>query len=517
MESRKLRFQRFLVSPCPISLVWVPWAFGLTGFVLSMLRERFLEGTSILTLLQAEQGLIGDWHPPIFTGTWKLLLALTGSPCGACNLLYVLQFSGLFVALFFLMLPRHPFWKNTDRYRKSWFAVLLLAVLLLCLGYCVLRHFTPEIAKDHLLSTSYLLGIAGLMNWPEKTLRRWLVGGLILCFFFYGTALRHNAVFTVLPLLMLFVWRTCPGKKFPSILFHAALLWGIMLGTIHYLHYGLLGAVRLYPLQERFYNDFFQLNCRTSTYVNPPDSFDNRLADLDEEVFRNLYVRNMLFTDFAFQKVAQQYPDRDFSFFQEFILILPTEEYARLSDKKTTIRQCRIEGNDQWKRFSREWKISESKPLRYKDVAEIRQSWHHDFALLRKAWIERIAMEPIEYPIMKTNIFLRFCRKGGFALFGIDATFFMIVLCMIVPVVFLSPNRLNDALFPAGTLALAGLFYLFPYWMFLVDFGWRYLLWFYCVALLAMASFVFHSEFLRSLVVSVVRHCEEKMIGDVKP
>ena len=117
---RPSKLCHFLTSPCPISLVWVPYVLCIGGFFMSLfLKSKTIDPDPFTQFCQSRIGIIGDWHPPLMAAVWGCLqsglTAITGvdAPARDARLIWylhsVLIWTGLFLCL------NSQFWKNQKR------------------------------------------------------------------------------------------------------------------------------------------------------------------------------------------------------------------------------------------------------------------------------------------------------------------------------------------------------------------------------------------------------------------
>jgi hypothetical protein len=172
----------------------------LVGNVLP-LYPGFMSFDSVMQLGQAlDPSTLADWHPPVMTALWWLLMALTGGSVGS---MLVAQLGLLWVGL--TLLAVYVFRRSGRR---------LLSLLPLLLG--VLPHVastSPVIWKDGQLAFALLGAVVLLLFVRRGVDRAWLrrpavaVAVLLLA---YAGAVRYNALPAIVPLLFLLTW---PGTR----------------------------------------------------------------------------------------------------------------------------------------------------------------------------------------------------------------------------------------------------------------------------------------------------------------
>ncbi|MDR0871314.1 MAG: hypothetical protein LBN39_11040, partial [Planctomycetaceae bacterium] len=75
---------RFLVSPCPISLWWLPWMLCIAGLMIDAVI-RFpgaIHGMVGISIKESLSGNYTDWHPSIFAFTFYVMRVLFYEPFG---------------------------------------------------------------------------------------------------------------------------------------------------------------------------------------------------------------------------------------------------------------------------------------------------------------------------------------------------------------------------------------------------------------------------------------------------
>jgi hypothetical protein len=139
---------------------------------------------------EALSGRYDDWHPPLLDWLWRQTLAIAPGPGPMLTLQLLLYWGG-----FALLSARAA---GDGRKRLAWalaaFAFLPLAVALL-----------GEVMKDAMMAAS-LVAATGLIAWR----RPWAEAGA-LALLLFAAALRFNALFAALPLLLALLprgWRS---------------------------------------------------------------------------------------------------------------------------------------------------------------------------------------------------------------------------------------------------------------------------------------------------------------------
>ncbi|MVA77611.1 hypothetical protein GC722_16535 [Auraticoccus sp. F435] len=182
-------------------LVLVPQAW----FVL---RLSYPGRANVDVAYQARQALgeipYTDWHPPVMSALWELLIETTGD----VGSLFVLQTGVLFGAVWLLSLVVH---RRTGRRRWTWWA-LLLPMTPWVLGQ------SAVLFKDTQMAVALLAGVALvlLVDHRRPVSLLLLVPALVLLV--YATDVRKNAVLALVPLAGLIGWtvlRTLRPRRRP--------------------------------------------------------------------------------------------------------------------------------------------------------------------------------------------------------------------------------------------------------------------------------------------------------------
>jgi len=510
---------RFLTSRCRISLVWIPYLFCVGGFLVNMFV--FFPGTTTISeVVQYTQSLNGrytDWHPPIIAATWRFLRMISRTLIGAeetgQNLFYFLQSLLIWGGLLIIFHSGKRFWRNmSESFPKTWWMVIVIGILLSMLWIDIVL-WSRYLSKDNVMIGCYFIATGCLFNMPVCSWKKWGMGLLALLCLFYGTMLRHNAIFAVLPMLFWLVWHFFPdrSKKTLPIILCGCFLWGSFLLLNQYISYHVLRSYRLYPLQECFYGDIFRMNALSGSgrYQNPINSFGNTFDDLTEEIFLRDYESVYPFQYLAFKHIRHTL--RPFYLMQESVEVVPDSEFSH-SDKN---------GEESFVRYDHVLKRLEPDyehvKLRILNENDVLQQYPKDYVLLRKAWFERIKAEPVAYFKIKIKQWLRYmtlsslrtvylCTGGlfnGLMMFTISA-----LLCLFT----FSSKRLQPNVMPFLMLSWSAVLIALPLLIFLPADEIRYLLWFFAAAFIALVNFCSHSEIFRKIVQTIQCRLEKKFL-----
>ena len=180
-------------SQSPILLI----AIAIIGFLISLVffYPGYRSPDSEWQLCQAlSQCDMDSWHPISMTVVWKVLLRVTGGFVPMMLILQLLMFwAG---ALLFSLWV----WQRTRKWQ--------LAILPLALGFLPnVLNIIGVIWKDVQMASALLLATGLVIN-TYNSKKTWLkIVGAVVSFMLlaYATSVRTNAIFAVLPLIVLFV------------------------------------------------------------------------------------------------------------------------------------------------------------------------------------------------------------------------------------------------------------------------------------------------------------------------
>jgi len=449
---------------------------------------------------QSETGLYGDWHPPVMAAMWKLFrngyCAVTGETVRGNGMMYSFHTLLVWAGILGVLVSAKSFWKRDENSQPSRLSVLVIVFLLSWMLFSDLLYRSRDISKDLGMMGAYLLATGFLFHWPTAVWKRILRSCLILLLLFYGTALRHNAVFALIPMLCWLSWHIVPKKHTIPILMSGMVLWIVMLGTIQWFNYRLLNTVPLYPLQERFYTDILQLNYRTNHFIAPPNTFGNDFSSLDESQFRQKFQPDIVFIQNAFKDVNAELPYFIW-FTQNQTVILSHEEFIQHQ-------------NDSF--FIDDFLGSEKVRMRIFDESAIRTTFPGDYQVLRHAWINRIMRDPVVYIKWKTMVFIKYCQKTSMSFWGLSiSTILMLTVCLAAVCTF-SQKRYDASVCPSLMLGWSAILYILPLWIVIPDDReMRYVYYFLAASLIAMVFFCSNSQLMRSLLQLVTSSWETKL------
>jgi hypothetical protein len=354
-----------------------------------------------------------------------------------------------------------------------------------------------RLGKDTGFLGSYLIVTGCLLHIPAaRKTNIWIFYAVAAAFLFYGTALRHNAIFAAVPFLCWFVWLIVPRKKLLIILPLGFVLWFGLLAGINYVNYGLIKSVHLYPLQELCYLDIFHLNAQTSRYVSPPNGFGNDFSELNEEVFRKSFNSDVLCLRHCFKK----YNDGK-TFDQQ--LRLDKSHVVPCSSEQTDTEQQFIAAT--LSRF-----CSLDATIVPVDKNFVTKQYPQDFSALKSIWLKRISDAPIPYLKFKARFFWKLCRDHYIYFCRFNALTLLPFCCLTLLYSF-SKRLLHADLFPCIMVMWSGCLYLAPLFLCLPSEEIRYLYWFFAASFISLVLFCANSPLFTEIVQTVQRYFQRKL------
>ena len=445
---------------------------------------------------QSRLGIIGDWHSPIMAAFWGCLqnavTAITGtdSPGRDARLLFYFHATLIWTGIFLCL--RSTFWRTS---KPFWcFGLTIVLLLWLCTDLCffLIPHNT---GKDEGFLGAYLVAVGCCLNPPKKTMAKFVVGIVVVLFLFYGTALRHNALFAPMPLCVWLMVILFPAQKMRFFVPVGLVLWVAIVCSIHYVNYNVIKAVRLYSITEMFYSDIWHLNARTPRYVVPPDTFGNEFMFTEEE-FREKFNPGELFLRPAFEKITETLPpEKQILMDRSTFVIYHADKDIASNLVETLMLETRYS-----QRNARLILI----PLAQTE------SYHRDYLELRDAWVKRVTMDMFAYCKFKTQNLFRLCRM--YRWFGsINAITVLPPLLLMAVILILSGHVVpSSKYFPCAILVCSALLYLAPLWFCLPALVPRYLYWFFAASFIAIAYFCSQSPLFHEIVQTIHRYLEKK-------
>ncbi|MCL2701741.1 MAG: hypothetical protein FWE88_08625 [Phycisphaerae bacterium] len=435
---------------------WWPYLFVAAGFLWCF--THFPGAWYPDTEAQHEQMLSGqyrDWHPPVFAAFWGLVNTAwntaTGMEITGSEVLYVVHAVMLWGGLALLVHAGRGFFGRlyVDPARwRLWFVGALLFLALF-----EMTDITRDVLKDTAMFASYVLAVGVLCNFPRRMVWKLLAGAFCMLLLFYGTAVRHNAVFAVLPLLYLLAANYAPSPShstspkcsqpssrsaWPWRLMGASLLlWGLLLLGIYGMNYGVLKSARQNSMQEIYYGDIWRLNYATQTFDLPPSPKGVGWEPLTEDVFFALYQPRPFVKD-AFAEINAHY-----------------------NEPESRLRRYYLQD------FS---------------------GAEEEYRLLAQAWQSKVWQNPLLYIKLKGKLFGSLLRYMSFMeLTGVWYLAFAVVVSGVWVVRLVARRPLGDV--TPWCVTISGLLYVLPYLIFLTDIQRRYLIWFFFASLFGAVWF----------------------------
>jgi hypothetical protein len=178
------------------------------------------------TIYQLKQAMgeapVSDWHPPVMSLVWHVLIAVTGTPASMAVVQSIVFWATLWVIAWCV-------WDLTSSRPGS------LAVLGLGLTPHVLT-FVGVVWKDVHMAFALLVttavALVGQRLRAGRPALRWALLGLGVLFLVYAVLVRKNAIFAAIPvfvMLVLALWRK-PGRRI-WVTSTAALVLGLVVST----------------------------------------------------------------------------------------------------------------------------------------------------------------------------------------------------------------------------------------------------------------------------------------------
>jgi hypothetical protein len=498
-------FCSFLVSPCRFSLVWVPWLICLGGLLteVALFYPGGMPPDPVAQFLQAENGIIGDWHPPVMAATWQIVRSavhtLTGEWVIGNEIMWLFYITLVWFGFLLILSSARTFWQNQGTSQKSYLVVFITAAMLLWMSFDVLLK-CRDLLKDVGFLGSYLV-VTGCFLHISRTkaaslTSRWIFCIVAVLFLFYGTALRHNAIFAAIPFLCWLVWLVAPQKKLRLIIPAGLILWCSLLAGIHYVNYGVIKAVRLYSLQEIFYQDIFHLNARTNRFMLPPNGFGNDFSRLDEATFRKTFNSEINFVKKCFKNYNANIPTEKQLLFDYSVHVPCYPEKFETENK--LIAEMRL-------------KFHTDNIRGTADINIVREQFPKDYEALKMCWLNRISADPVAYLKFHIRFFVNLCKNESLLFMGLNSLILLHFTVILGLIVSFSRHRLDKEVFPCLMLLWSSFLYLAPFLLFLPDVQLRYLYWFFAASLISIVLFCANSEFICSILRQITELLEEKL------
>lgn len=212
----------------------------------------FMSADSINQLTQARSGQFSDWHPPLMALIWRYADFVVAGPFGM------------------LFLQAFAWWLGLGMIVARLASQRWAPILVLLIGWWPpIFAMSGTIWKDVQLVSAFTLAIALILRAQASRMRLELVGAALLLF--YGTAMRHNAVFTAIPLALWLAWLATAGlrARWPRL---RLMLTGAIVGVLLVAPFVInarLTKVHLYPTQQLFAYDLLGMSVRSEEMLLP--------------------------------------------------------------------------------------------------------------------------------------------------------------------------------------------------------------------------------------------------------
>ena len=375
-----------------------------------------------------------DWHPPVFAALWRLVNTvwngITGMQATGSGVLFTLHVLMLWGGMGLLVRAGEGFFTCFTGTARWKFCLPLGLLIFLCLFKIL--PISTRFFKDPAMMASYVFAVGILFNFPEKPVFKVIAGALCILALFYGTAVRHNAVFAVAPLLFLLAAKLCPQLRLGKLLLTSLLLLGTLLLSIHYVNYTFLDMKKQNSVQEVFYADMWRLNYITNTFDLPPHVDRGGLNILTKDIFFRFYDEKPTLATRSFKYSNAYYHDSPI-------------EVVQLRNAYTT----------------------------------------DDILLLYKAWIQKITKHPWQYIIILHKIFKEMLGKYYFMGFS-GISYYIVVFIAIGILIWKSVKKYAIRNIAPYCVIFSGLLYVLPYMVFVMDVQRRFLYWFFFASFLGI-------------------------------
>lgn len=379
-------------------------------------------------------GMYHDWHPPVFAAVWglanKAWNALTGMAYTGSGVLYVLHSLMLWSGFALIIKVGLPYFRSFSG-KAPWKFFALSGGMLLW-GLMEMVPMSRFIFKDTAMLAAYILALGLMLNMPGRKKMRMLMSLACLLVLFYGTAVRHNSIFALIPLLVILFSKAFSSRRAMVIVPCSLLVWCIIAVGINYVNYTIIKAKKTYSIQEIFYGDIWRLNYKTKIFDLPPPVNGIDWSGLSEDVFFNFYDDKRVYVNSSMRFIERYYKG--------------------------------------------------GVPYLNSDV----QVSNDDIKLLFHSWLDKIKKHPAAYISTHKRIFVNMLREYTF--FGIPGFWYFILAIVVVSIGLRKLIKKKTNTDPTPYLiALSGLFYVMPYFLFITDIQRRYLFWFIFASSISVA------------------------------
>lgn len=265
---RFLRKNSFFNLSCVVSIVLTFFAVYIT---VSAFFPGFYDEDSMDQLGQATNELYRDWHSPLMSWLWSILIKLTGLT------------EILFIFHSIILLASGVCWVLV--FNKFGFGKILIPIFL---ASPLVTSFSGFVIKDVGFAYSMLFSCGvlafGIVNQEQIKRKRftwWSTCVVSLCILFYAIGVRLNGIFSAVPVIFLIVRitmnRTNYGiwKTYVISALYTLLIFSVMIIGIQFFYYKIINAKRTYHTQYILLldlagistisdNDYFPAYIRTS-------------------------------------------------------------------------------------------------------------------------------------------------------------------------------------------------------------------------------------------------------------
>ncbi len=235
--------------------------FCFFGFLVSAIAffPGFMSPDSLYQYDTTKSWILTDWHPPIMSFIWSILNVGFKGPEG---LLYF-HLAMLWIGLYF--------WYK--KYKEKQFSWIILGI-----GFLPwIINFSGVLWKDVGMAFSLLLMTSLIVTKPTKS--KTMVAFALL---FYAVNVRHNAFFSVIPLILVFLKQLYKNLSWPTISCLSTIILVLIITAGNFLNYQIMHASRSYPANAMMFDDLAYLSLKSKTSFIPGISLQ----------YINNYVRN---------------------------------------------------------------------------------------------------------------------------------------------------------------------------------------------------------------------------------
>ncbi|MDR2688804.1 MAG: hypothetical protein LBB76_03495 [Azoarcus sp.] len=222
-----------VMAACGATVGWIAFYPGFMSF------------DSLVQYKMARWFVFNDWHPPIMSWLWSVLLVFPG-PSGMLAFHLGLLWSAIFI-----------WWKSYRDERLSW--------LLFFIPFCPwIVNFQGVLWKDVGMAFSLFL-LSSLSRLRPSTGKYAIAAALV----FYAINVRHNAVFAALPVIFFLAWTWLPRPNLRKAALIAVALVALSIFGGNVLNYGLLNAEKAKPYNYIIIDDLGYISVKNNESFLP--------------------------------------------------------------------------------------------------------------------------------------------------------------------------------------------------------------------------------------------------------